>query len=378
MRRRELMLLLGGAMTAPRALRAQQKAMPVIGFLGSASPGPSAPFVAAFRQGLSETGYVEGQNVAIEYRWAEGHYDRLPALAADLVGRKVDVIVASGGTSSALAAKSATSTIPIVFVSGGDPVADGLVASLARPGGNLTGFSILAVELMPKRLELLSELVPQARVIALLVNPNNPNAERIIRDVQEAARAKGVQLHILKAGTESEIDAAFASLVQLQAGALVVGTDPFFISRREQLVALAARHAVPAIYEWREFAAAGGLISYGPSLTASIARSAFTPERSSRAPSRPICRSSSRPNSSWSSISRPPRRSASPCRNRSSPAPTRSSNETRASCARCWAARLIAARALRAQQKAMPVIGYPQQPRRPDNARHLWPRSARD
>ena len=176
--------------------------------------------MAAFRQGLSETGYVEGQNVAIEYRWAEGHYDRLPALAADLVGRKVDVIATSGGVPPALAAKSATSTIPIVFIGVGDPVAAGLVASLARPGGNLTGVSILAAELMPKRLELLSELVPQARVIALLVNPNNPNAERMMRDVQEAARAKGVQLHILKAGTESEIDAAFATLVQLQAGAL--------------------------------------------------------------------------------------------------------------------------------------------------------------
>ena len=262
--------------------------------------------------------------MAIEYRWAEGRYDRLPALAADLVGRKVDVIVASGGAAAALAAKNATSTIPIVFIGVGDPVAVGLVASLARPGGNLTGVSILAVELMPKRLELLSELVPQARVIALLVNPNNPNAERIMRDMQEAARAKGVQLPILKAGTESEIDAAFASLVQLHAGALVVGADPFFNSRREQLVALASRHAVPAIYEWREFAAAGGLISYGTEHhRLPIARSAFTSAGSSRAPSRPICRSSSRPNSSWSSISRPPRRSASPCRHRSSPAPTR-------------------------------------------------------
>ncbi len=200
-------------MTAARALRAQQKAMPVIGFLGIASPGPCAPSVAAFRQGLSETGYVEGQNVTIEYRWAEGRYDRLPALAADLVGRKVDVIVTHGGTAAALAAKNATSTIPIVFIIGGDPVGDGLVASLARPGGNLTGVTIIGVELMPKRLELLSELVPQAGVIALLVNPNNANTERIMRDVQEAARAKGVQLHILKAGTESEIDAAFATLV---------------------------------------------------------------------------------------------------------------------------------------------------------------------
>jgi putative tryptophan/tyrosine transport system substrate-binding protein len=262
MRRRELMLLLGGAMTAARVLRAQQKAMPVIGFLGSTSP--VAPYVAAFHQGLSETGYVEGQNVAIEYRWAEGRYDRLPALAVDLVGSKVDVIVTVGGVSSALAAKSATSTIPIVF-SAADPVGAGLVASLARPGGNLTGFSIMATELMPKGIELISELVPQAGVIALLVNPNNPGTEAIIRDVREAARVKGLQLPILKASTENEIDAAFLTLVQLHAGALVVSIDPFFNSRRDQLVALASRHAVPAIYYWREFATVGGLISYGPS-----------------------------------------------------------------------------------------------------------------
>jgi putative ABC transport system substrate-binding protein len=261
MRRRELMLLLG-ALTAARGLRAQQKTMPVIGYLSSTSAGPA---LAAFRQGLSETGYVEGQNVAIEYLWAEGSYDRLPALAADLVGRKVDVIV-TVGTASALAAKGATSTIPIVF-SVGDPVGNGLVTSLARPGGNLTGVSNLTVELMPKRLELLSELVPQAGVIALLVNPNNATAERIMRDVQEAAHAKAVQLHILKAGTESEIHAAFATLVQLDIGALLVVTDAFFSSLREQLVALASRHAIPAIYESREFAAAGGLISYGTSST---------------------------------------------------------------------------------------------------------------
>jgi putative ABC transport system substrate-binding protein len=268
MRRRELILLLGGAMTAARALYAQQKAMPVIGFLSSASPGPFAPFVAAFRQGLSESGYVEGQTVAIEYRWAEGSYDRLPALAADLVGGKVDVIAATGGPLPALAAKNATSTIPIVFSSGVDPVERGLVASLARPGGNLTGFTIISLELMPKRLELLSELVPQASVFALLVNPSNAGTEPMIRDVQEAARAKGVQLHVLKASTESEIDTAFAALVQQQAGALVVSADPFFNSRREQLVALAALHTVPAMYELREFAAVGGLISYAPSLTA--------------------------------------------------------------------------------------------------------------
>jgi ABC-type uncharacterized transport system substrate-binding protein len=268
MGRRELVMLLGGAMLAlPLTARAQQKAMPVIGFLGSASPGPFAPFVAAFHQGLSETGYVEGQNLAIEYRWAEGRYDRLPALATDLAGRKVDAIVATGGPPSALAAKGATSTIPIVFSVGSDPVALGLVDSLARPGGNLTGVSFLAPGLMPKRLELLSELVPQARVIALLVNPNNANAERMIEEVQEAGRAKGVELPILKAATDSEIDAAFASLVQLHASALLVGADPFFNSRRGQLLALASRHAVPTSYEWREAAAAGGLMSYGASLT---------------------------------------------------------------------------------------------------------------
>jgi putative ABC transport system substrate-binding protein len=269
MKRRDLIIALGGALAWPLAARAQQKAMPVVGFLstGNASPGPVAPLVAAFRQGLSETGYVEGQNVAIEYRWAEGHYDRLPALAADLVGRKVDVIVSTGGTPTALAAKNATSTIPIVFRAGGDPVGAGLVASLARPGGNLTGVSMLIDELTPKRLELLSELVPQAKVIALLVNPKNPATEHVMRDVQEAARVKGLQLPILKANSESEIDAAFATLVQLQAGALVVAADPFLSSRREQLVALATRYAVPAIYAWREFAEAGGLISYGSSLT---------------------------------------------------------------------------------------------------------------
>jgi putative ABC transport system substrate-binding protein len=273
MRRRDFITLLGGAAIAwPFALRAQQKGMPVIGYLGNSSPSPAAPGLAVFRQGLSETGYVEGQNVAIEYRWAEGRYDRLPAFAADLVDRKVEVIVAGGGVPSALAAKNATSTIPIVFIVG-DPVASGLVASLARPGGNLTGVGVMMTELMPKRLELLSELVPQAGVIALLVNPNNASTERLIRDVQEAAVAKGVRLRILAVGAEGEFETAFAALVQLHAGALVVSADPFFTSQREQLVELASRHAVPAIYEWREFAAAGGLISYGPSLT-SVSRQA--------------------------------------------------------------------------------------------------------
>jgi ABC-type uncharacterized transport system substrate-binding protein len=268
-RRAFLGTLTGGLLAAPLTARAQQKAMPVIGVLSTGSPGPSsALFRGAFLQGLSEAGYVEGQNVAIEYRWAEGNYDRLPALAADLVGRKVDLIVAQSPP-SALAAKNATSMIPIVFRSGADPVADGLVASLARPGGNVTGVSFGGGDLTAKRLELLSELVPRARVIALLMNPNS-TPERVIRDVQEAARTKGLQLHVLKARSESEIDTAFLSLVQLHAGALVVAADPFLSGQREQLVALASRHAVPSIYAWREFAASGGLISYGPNITSAF------------------------------------------------------------------------------------------------------------
>jgi putative ABC transport system substrate-binding protein len=267
MKRREIITLLCGAAMWPPAARAQQKTMPVIGYLGGGSPGPSAPFVAALRQGLGESGYVEGQNVAIEYRYAEGHDDQLPALAADLVGRKVDAIVATGG-SAPRAAKAASPTIPIVFAIGGDPVAAGLVASLARPGGTVTGVSWLAGELNPKRFELIFEVVPRAKVIALLVNPNSGATERMLRDLQEPARAKEVQLLILKASSESELDAAFASLVQGHAGALVVQAEPFINSRRQQIVALAARHAIPAIYGIREYATSGGLISYGASLTA--------------------------------------------------------------------------------------------------------------
>jgi putative ABC transport system substrate-binding protein len=267
MRRRELLLLLATNLMATRAVRAQQKAMPVIGYLASATPEANVRLLPAFLSGLSETGWVEGQDVAIEYRWAEDHYERLPALAAELVSRNVEVIVSTGGTPGALAAKNATSTIPIIFITGGDPVEQGLVASLARPGGNLTGITLFILELMSKRVEMLSELVPQVRVIALLVNPNNPAADPIIRNVQKAARARGLGFHVLKAGTESEINSAFNSFVQLQARALVVGGDPFFYSQRDQLVALAERHAVPVIYERREFAVAGGLISYGPSFT---------------------------------------------------------------------------------------------------------------
>ena len=268
MHRRRFVVLVGAAITAARTMRAQQKAMPVIGFLSSGSPAPLAPQLAAFRQGLNETGYVEGQNFAIEYRWAEDHYDRLPALAADLVGRKMDLILTTGGNHVALAAKNATSTIPIVFVTGDDPVADGVVASLPRPGGKVTGFTQLSVELTAKKLDLITELVPRAAAVAFLVNPEYPNTERIIQDTQQAARTKGVQLHVLKAANDAEVDNAFSALVELHAGALLLGSDSFFFSQREQIVALASRQAIPAIYSGRDYAAAGGLISYGASLPA--------------------------------------------------------------------------------------------------------------
>ena len=266
MRRRDLLALLGSAAASWLPARAQQP-MPVIGILGVSPPSAFAPFMAAFRQGLSETGYVDGQNLAIEHHWVGSRYDLFPALAADLVRRKLDLIV-TGTVAAALALKNATWTIPIVFVIA-DPVEDGVVSNLARPGGNLTGISLMLTDLVPKRLELLSELVPGVSVIALLVNPNNAHADRIIKKAQEAARLKGVQLLILKAGTESEIDAAFDTLVQQQAGALLVGGDSLFHSRIDQLVALASRHAVPSIYFEREFAEAGGLISYGANVPAS-------------------------------------------------------------------------------------------------------------
>ena len=268
MKRREFIRLLGGAVAAwPRVARAQQPAMPVVGFVGSTSPGSLRDSVAAFHRGLTETGYVEGRNVAIEYRWAEGQYDRLPALVADLVHRQVAVIAAIDGLPSALAAKTATATIPIVFFTGGDPVQLGLVASLRRPDGNLTGVTSLNVEVGPKRLELLHELVPTASVIVLLVNPTNALTEANTRTLQAAAHALGLQLHVLNASTERDFDAVFAKLIQLRAGGLVIAPDAFFISRSEQLGKLALRHAVPAIFQYREFAAAGGLISYGGSRT---------------------------------------------------------------------------------------------------------------
>jgi putative tryptophan/tyrosine transport system substrate-binding protein len=262
--RRQLLLVLGGSVIAPRALRAQQKPIPVIGFLSAGFPDFR---LTAFRQGLNETGYVEGQNVAIEYRWAPGQYDQLPALAADLVRRQVTVIAAVG-IPPTFAAKAATSTIPIAFLVGIDPIEFNLIASLNRPGGNITGVAILTAELAAKRLELLHELVPTAAVIALLVNPTDPAAtESETRNLQDAIRSLGLQLHILPASTPNEIDSAFETLVELRAGALVVSTDPLFTNQRAQIVALAARHAVPAIYVWREFVEAGGLISYGTDLT---------------------------------------------------------------------------------------------------------------
>lgn len=266
MRRRALMAKIAGAAVWPAGARAQQKAHRVIGYLAGASPGPGAPYVVAFRRGLSESGFTEGQNLTIEYRWAEGNFDRLPGFAADLVSRKVDVIVCVG-TQAAHQAKKASEAIPIVFMLGDDPVAEGLVASLARPGGNVTGVSILAVDLNPKRLELLKEVLPQARSVALLVDPRNPNNQRVIGEMQEAAKAKAIQLLVVKASSDSGIDAAFDILARHRVEALFVDTDGYFNSRRERIVALAARHAVPAIYAYRDFAAAGGLMSYGPSLT---------------------------------------------------------------------------------------------------------------
>jgi ABC-type uncharacterized transport system substrate-binding protein len=262
LKRRDFLTLLGGAAAWPFVARAQQAAIPTIGFLNAASPAGYEPMVAALRQGLKEAGYIEGRNVAIDYRWAEGQYDRLPMLAAELVRRQVAGIIA-GGTPAARFAGAATSTIPIVFNIGVDPVQLGLVASLNRPGGNVTGVAGLSVETAAKRLEVLHESLPTAAVVALLVNPTTPLTEPETKGVQEAARSLGLRLHVLNARTESEIDAAFRTLIELRAGALVVSVDPFLNNRRAQIVALATRHAVPAIYGLRESVAVGGLMSYG-------------------------------------------------------------------------------------------------------------------
>jgi len=265
MRRREFITLLGGAAAAwPLAARAQQP-LPVIGFLNGASPEKYEPFVNAFLQGLKETGYTESQNVIIEYRWADGQFDRLPAMAADLVGRNATVIAAFAPP-AALAAKAATSTIPIVFVTGFDPVKGGLVASLNRPGGNVTGVHVFLIGLESKRLGLLRELVPQAALMGLLINPRSPDSEAQSKALQAAARAIGQQIMVVEAGSDGEFDAAFTALAERRVGALVVAADQFFTGRREQLLALTARYAMPAIYELREYAVAGGLMSYGTSL----------------------------------------------------------------------------------------------------------------
>jgi putative tryptophan/tyrosine transport system substrate-binding protein len=267
MRRREFIKFIAGSAVAWPLTASAQPAMPVVGILNGASAQEfdMIAALAAFRKGLSETGYVEGQNVAIEYHWAAGHYERLPALAADLIRRQVAVIVAN--TPAALAAKAATTTIPIVFTTAGDPVQMGLVASLNRPGGNLTGMTSLNLEVGPKKLELMHDLVPNAAVIALLVNPNNPEGEIQSRDAQVTARKLGVELYIVHSSTERDIDTVFATLHQLRVGGLVVGTDPFFVSRSKQLAALALRYALPTIFQFHEFVAEGGLLSYGGGIT---------------------------------------------------------------------------------------------------------------
>jgi putative ABC transport system substrate-binding protein len=266
--RRELMSLIGAAVTWPLAARAQKPAMPMIGFLHSGSPGPFAYQLAAFNRGLKQTGYVEGLNVTIGYRWAEGHFDRLPAMATDLVGRRVSVLAAGGGIPPALAAKAATATIPIVFLMGSDPLKAGVVTSLNRPEGNVTGVSFLINSLGTKRIELLSQMVPRASTIGILANPANPDTEIETRDAQAATQALGRKLLVVKASSENEIEAAFAALVKQGAGALAVAGDPFFAGKRlNQIVALAARNRMPAIYVIREYAAAGGLMSYGTNIT---------------------------------------------------------------------------------------------------------------
>jgi putative tryptophan/tyrosine transport system substrate-binding protein len=268
MKRREFITLLGAAAAAwPLAAQAQHPAMPVIGFLGSPSAAEWVPFVTAFQRGLKETGYVEGENVAIEYRWADGQYDQLPTLAAGLVRRQVAVIFAAGSAAPALAAKGATTSVPIVFAHGTDPVQFGLVTSLNRPGGNVTGISFLTAGLGEKALALIHELVPNVTVGGMFINPNNPNAELLTRTAQETARSLGVQVHVLNAGTVAEIDTTFANLRDRGIGMLAFGADPFLLGRREQFVALAARQAIPAIYFARESVTAGGLMSYGTSIS---------------------------------------------------------------------------------------------------------------
>ena len=323
MRRREFITLIGGAAAWPLAARAQQPAMPVIGFLHPTSPDAYPDRLRAFRQGLKDTGYVEGENVAIEYRSAENQIDRLPALSAELVRRQVAVIAAIQGIAAVLAARAAGTTIPIVFNVGEDPVKLGLVASLARPGGNLTGVNFVTGELTAKRLELLRELVPAATRVAVLVNPTNPAAETTVRDVEPAARAMGLQIQVLNASTGREINAAFETFVRERPDAVFVGGDSFFSSRRVQLATLAARHAIPALYSTREFCEVGGLMSYGSNVTDAWRQAGVYTGRilkGAKPAELPVVQASK---SYWSSTPRPPGYSASLCPRRCWWPPTR-------------------------------------------------------
>ncbi len=305
MNRREFITLLGSTAAAwPLAARAQQPARPVIGYLAAGTLDVAIPFLPAFHAGLKENGYVEGRNVATEFRWAEGRHDRLPALAAELISLKVAVLVAPSAP-AAVAARQATQTIPIAFFSAADPVEHGLVASLGRPGGNATGVFNYSADLMPKRLELLRELLPHVRSVAFLVNPGHPTAASQLRDVQAAAQLLGVDLWVLEARTADDIQGALNNLADRRPHTLLVAADVFFVNQRALIVALAARNALPAIYDWSEFAAAGGLISYGVNLRAALRLLGTYTARSSRAPNRPTFRCSSQPISSWSSTSRP-------------------------------------------------------------------------
>ena len=324
MRRRDFITIIAGSATTwPLAARAEQPAIPVIGYLYAGSPESSTQRVAAFRKGLNEAGYREGENVAIEFRWANDQTDRLPELAADLIHRRVAVIATPGSTPASLAAKAATTTIPIVFGIGSDPVQEGLVASLAKPGGNVTGVAWQTGELGAKRLALLHELLPKAMRVVLLVNPNNPLTAPIVADVQTAAPSVGVQIEVMTATNNREIDSAFAGLAQKRIDALLVGADALFHGRRIQIALLAVHYGVIAIYSNRDFVEAGGLISYGPDTVNMIRLLACIPAAFSRASGRPNCRSSSRASSSWSSMPKRPGFSTSPCHRRYSPAPTR-------------------------------------------------------
>ena len=268
MNRRHFLGVLGGAASWPVAAGAQQPPVPVIGFLSARSPTEAATVLAAFRQGLGDAGCFDGKNVAIEYRWAEGRYDRLPSLAAELVRAQVAVIAATGGDPSPLAAKGATVTIPIVFTMGGDPVAAGLVSSLSRPGGNITGATLMGVELAPKRLELIRQVVPNTSAVGVLINPNFPQAAAEVQDLEAGARSLGLQTAVLHASSEIELEEVFAKIPQQRLDALIVGTDPFLLGQRDQIAQLAIRQRIPSMYHLRDFVAAGGLLSYGPSISA--------------------------------------------------------------------------------------------------------------